>query len=47
LALQFDDPAAMRAELQGRTVYLALACQDGVVKMKPQNLLISLPVHEA
>ena len=46
-ALQFDDPAAMRAELQGRTVYLALSCQDGVVKMKPQNLLTSLPVHEA
>ena len=47
LALRFDDPAAMRADLQGRTVYLALACQDGVVKMKPQNLLTNLPVHEA
>jgi hypothetical protein len=46
-ALQFDDPAAMRADIQGRTVYLALSCQDGVVKMKPQNLLTSLPVHEA
>jgi Family of unknown function (DUF6352) len=46
-ALQFDDPAAMRADLQGRTVYLALSSQDGVVKMKPQNLLSSLPLHEA
>jgi len=46
-ALQFDDPAAMRADLQGRTVYLALSSQDGVVKMKPQNLLTNLPVHEA
>jgi hypothetical protein len=46
-ALQFDDPAAMRSDIQGRTVYLALSCEDGVVKMKPQNLLTNLPVHEA
>jgi hypothetical protein len=47
LALQFDDPAAMRADLRGRTVYLALSCEEGVVRMKPQNLLTNLPVHEA
>jgi len=47
LELRFDDPAAMRAEIRGRTVYLALSCEDGVVKMKPQNLLTSLPLHEA
>jgi hypothetical protein len=47
LALQFDDPSAMRADIRGRTVYLALSCDDGVVKMKPQNLLSSLPLHEA
>jgi hypothetical protein len=46
-ALQFDDPAAMRSEIRGRTVYLALSCADGVVKMKPQNLLTGLPLHEA
>ena len=46
-ALQFDDPAAMRSDIQGRTVYLALSCEEGVVKMKPQNLLTSLPLHEA
>ncbi len=46
-ALQFDDPATMRADLRGRTVYLALACEDGVVRMKPQNLLTNLPLHEA
>jgi len=46
-ALQFDDPAAMRSDIQGRTVYLALSCEQGVVKMKPQNLLTSLPLHEA
>ncbi len=46
-ALQFDDPAAMRPDIRGRTVYLALSCEDGVVRMKPQNLLTNLPVHEA
>ena len=47
LALQFDDPAAMRGDIQGRTVYLALSCEEGVVRMKPQNLLTNLPLHEA
>jgi len=47
LALQFDDPSAMRADIRGRTVYLALSCDDGVVRMKPQNLLSSLPLNEA
>lgn len=45
--LQFDDPAAMRTDIRGRTVYLALSCEEGVVKMKPQNLLTNLPLHEA
>jgi hypothetical protein len=45
--LRFDDPAAMRGDVRGRTVYLGLSCQDGVVRMKPQNLLTSLPLHEA
>jgi len=46
-ALQFEDPAAMRADLAGRTIYLALACEAGVVRMKPQNLLTNLPLREA
>lgn len=47
-ALQFDNPAAMRADIAGRTVYLALACEEGgVVRMKPQNLLTNLPLREA
>jgi hypothetical protein len=47
-ALQFDDPRAMRADIAGRAVYLALSCgEDEVVRMKPQNLLINLPLHEA
>ena len=47
-ALTFEDPAAMRTDISGRTVYLALsATEEGVVRMKPQNLLTNLPLHEA
>jgi uncharacterized protein DUF6352 len=47
-ALTFEDPAAMRADIAGRTIYLALSATDeGVVRMKPQNLLTNLPLHEA
>ena len=45
--LQFEEPDAMRADVRGRTVYLALSSEDGAVKMKPQNLLINLPRNEA
>ena len=45
--MRFDDPAAMRGDVRGRTVYLALSSEQGVVKMKPQNLLTNLPLHEA
>jgi len=43
--LDFDDPAAMRSDIAGRPVYLALS-MDGsnVVRMKPQNLLLNLPL---
>lgn len=47
-ALQFDDPRAMRGDIAGRTVYLALSAnEEGIVRMKPQNLLTNLPLHEA
>jgi Family of unknown function (DUF6352) len=47
-ALQFDNPRAMRADIAGRTIYLALSAnEEGAVRMKPQNLLINLPLHEA
>jgi hypothetical protein len=46
-SLRFDDPALMRQDIAGRTVYLALSMQDGIVRMKPQNLLLNLPLHEA
>jgi len=43
--LDFVEPAAMRADVTGRPVYLALS-MDGsnVVRMKPQNLLLNLPL---
>jgi len=43
--LDFEDPAAMRADVAGRPVYLALSMnEEGVVRMKPQNLLLNLPL---
>jgi hypothetical protein len=43
--MTFRDPAAMRADVSGRPVYLALAMdEDSVVRMKPQNLLTNLPL---
>ena len=43
--LDFEDPAAMRADVAGKPVYLALSMNEmGVVRMKPQNLLLSLPL---
>lgn len=47
-ALKFEDPSAMRSDIAGRNVYLALSANEsGVVRMKPQNLLLNLPLHEA
>ena len=46
--LEFADNAVMRREIAGRPVYLALSSDEGdVVHMKPQNLLLNLPLHEA
>jgi hypothetical protein len=43
--LDFEDPAAMRADLAGKPVYMALSMDEsGVVRMKPQNLLLNLPL---
>jgi hypothetical protein len=42
--LDFDDPAAMRTDLAGKPIYMALSMSEaGVVRMKPQNLLLNLP----
>ncbi len=46
--LEFADPAEMRRDIAGRSVYLALAADENdEVKMKPQNLVLNLPVNEA
>jgi len=43
--LDFGNPADMRPQLAGRPVYLAMAMNaDGVLKLKPQNLLLNLPL---
>ena len=44
--LRFEDPAAMRGDIAGREVYLALSAESGVVRMKPQNLILNLPLNE-
>ncbi|HXV07875.1 MAG TPA: DUF6352 family protein [Burkholderiales bacterium] len=47
-SMQFEEPAAMRPDIAGRTVYLGLSANaEQVVRMKPQNLLTNLPLHRA
>ena len=46
--LDFADARDMRADIAGRPVYLALSMgEDAVVRMKPQNLFINLPLARA
>jgi hypothetical protein len=43
--LRFADPAAMRAAIAGRPVYLAMAMdRNQRLRLKPQNLLLNLPL---
>ena len=43
--LNFDNPADALPEMAGKPVYLGLAMgEDGVFKLKPQNLLTGLPL---
>jgi len=43
--MDFADPAVLRADIAGKPVYLALAMnEENVVRMKPQNLLLNLPL---
>ena len=43
--MDFADPAVLRADVAGKPVYLALAMdEENVVRMKPQNLLLNLPL---
>ena len=46
--LEFDQPAEMRADIAGRSVYLAIAADENdAVKMKPQNLILNLPLRRS
>ncbi len=46
--LRFADPAQMLARLAGKPVYLAAAMtEDGRLRLKPQNLLVNLPLAKA
>lgn len=45
LRMDFADAGVLRADIAGRPVYLALSANEaGEVRMKPQNLLINLPL---
>jgi len=43
--MDFANASDMRADIAGRTVYMALSAnEEDVVRMKPQNLLVNLPL---
>lgn len=45
--LDFETAADMRADIAGRPVYLGMATTpDGVLRLKPQNLLLNLPLAQ-
>ncbi|SME87736.1 hypothetical protein SAMN06265365_1014 [Tistlia consotensis] len=45
--LEFRNPSEMRADIAGRPVYLAMAMDEaGELRLKPQNLLVNLPLAE-
>jgi len=46
--LRFHDPSALRPDLAGLPVHLGMAMNDrGTLKLKPQNLLLNLPLAQA
>lgn len=46
--LEFDDPNDMRADVAAKPVYLGLmASPDQILRVKPQNLLLNLPLAPA
>ena len=45
--LDFEDQSAMRADMRGRPVHLALAYDpQGRIRVKPQNVLVNLPLAQ-
>ncbi len=48
LRMDFAEPEEMRRDIAGRPVYLGIAADEGdVVKMKPQNLILNLPLSRS
>ena len=46
--LEFAEPGSVRPAMRGKAVYLGLAVNEaGIVRMKPQNLLVNLPLVQA
>ncbi len=46
--LRFKNPADMRQAIAGKPIYLAIAMDsEGKLKLKPQNLLLNLPLNRA
>ena len=46
--LEFADPREMRADVAGKPVYLGMTMDaGGVLRLKPQNLLVNLPLTDA
>jgi hypothetical protein len=46
--MDFRNPSDMRPDIAGRPVYMALSAnEEDVVRMKPQNLLLNLPLARA
>jgi hypothetical protein len=46
--LEAKDPSLMRADIAGGPIYLGLAMtDDGLLRMKPQNLLLNMPLAGA
>jgi len=46
--MDFENASDMRTEIAGRPVYMALSAnEEDVVRMKPQNLLVNLPLAQS
>ena len=43
--MDFEDPNQMRSDIAGRPIYMALSMTpEKKVRLKPQNLLVNLPL---
>ena len=46
--LEIGDPSLVAPEIAGRPLYLAMAMtEDNILRLKPQNLLVNLPLAAA